>query len=251
MQNGIELSKDIFIYNTGYCLNDIKNALPNQKSKKIKFNSKIIYIKNSKLKNVLIDTGYSNYINELDNIKVKIHNFITPINLIKFDFFKLKPDIIILSHFHIDHIGGLFNYKKIPIICSKEAYLNCLNSRGFNKLKTGFIKELLPSDFDQRVIFIEDLKKVKPFFGFDKVYEYKEFKFINLEGHAKGQYGVVYKDLFYVADAYWQKENLIYNMMPRKLTKIIHDNYEEYEKTLNKLHNIYIKNKYKMVATHD
>lgn len=251
MQNGIEISKDIFVYNTGYCLNDIKNALPSQKSKKIEFNSKIIYIKNSKLKNVLIDTGYSKYINKLNNIKIKIHNLITPIKLNEFDFSKLKPNFIILSHFHIDHIAGLLNYKDIPIICSKEAYYNCLNAKGIKKLKTGFIKELLPKDFDKRVLFIENFKKDKSFCDFDKVYEYEGFKFINLNGHAKGQYGVLYKDLFYVADSYWHKNNLIYNIMPNKLTKIVHDDYYEYERTLTKLHKIYKKNKYKMVATHD
>lgn len=251
MQNGIEISKDVYIYNTGYCLNNIKNTLPHQKSKKIKFNAKIVYIKNSKMKNVLIDTGYSNYIYKLKSMKIKIHNLITPIKLYEFDFLNLNPDFIILSHFHIDHIAGLLNYKDIPIICSKEGYYNCLNAKGINKLKTGFIKELLPKDFDKRVLFIEDFKKGKSFFDFNEVYEYKEFKFINLKGHSKGQYGVLYNDLFYVADAYWHRDNLSYNIMPNKLTKIIHYDFKEYEITLKKLHNIYKKNKYKMVATHD
>lgn len=228
-------------------------ALPLKRYKKINFRAKLIHVANSNIGDVVIDTGYSREMFRLKTgkLNVGLHNIVTPIKLSEFRHDLLKPDFVILTHFHIDHIGGLLNYKDVPIICSRECYEHNRNLRGFDKLRSGFINALLPTDIDQRILYIEDFKKEKPFYGFDNVYSYGDFRFVKLDGHAKGQYGVVYKDVFYTGDAYWLAENLQNNIMPSRLTALIHEDFKAYRETLYKLHIIYKGKEFKMVSCHD
>lgn len=212
--------------------------------------SKGIYIENKNEK-ILIDTGYSKYfINDTKKFPNRLYRMATPIKILTACKFP-EVNTIIISHFHGDHIGGLKNYiKKEKIICSKREYEYFIKNRGLKGIFKGYIYELLPKDFLERVIFIEELEEVNTGYEiFERGYRYKELIFVELKGHTISQYGVLFNNLFYVADAIWDYKNL-QGDYPHYLTRWIHYDYKLYIDTLNKIKEFKEKYELKIISTH-
>lgn len=212
--------------------------------------SRGIYVE-SEGERILIDTGYSKYfIEDTDKFPNRFYRMATPVKLggiLRFP----KVDTIMVSHFHGDHIGGLKNYKNgEKIICSKKEYEYFIQHKGLKGVLKGYIYQLLPSDFLKRAIFIEELEEVNTGYKiFDRGYRYKEFIFIELKGHTISQYGVLFNDVFYVADAIWDYKNLE-GRNPHYLTRWIHYNYNCYIETINKIREFKELYNIKIISTH-
>lgn len=258
MLNGIK-SNNIKIYNTGYCTNFDFIIRKGGKLKQIKFLARCILIKNSSIGNVLVDTGYSNHFyEETKKFPYNIYGKITPVYVNKeeevINQLDCKIDYIVITHFHADHIGGLKNFKDIPIICSKEEYNFLKNKRGVKALSHGFIPGLLPEDFQERAIFIEDFKTVnsgREIIENAYVFKNNDIMFIPLVGHTKGHFGVLYKNIFYVADCVWCKENYEKLEYPKKITTLIHYDYKEYKDTIQKVNKFSEKNNVEIIYCHE
>ncbi len=140
---------------------------------------------------------------------------------------------IFLSHFHADHMCALNDFPKSKFICSKEAYLSVKNKKGVSAVKSAFIPNLLPTDFEQRVFFIEDSKiaqiSSQSIKTIEEVFQKPLYDIwgdgsclaINLSGHAKGQLGLIFENdksetIFLVADAVWRSVGFRENRPPSK-----------------------------------
>lgn len=249
---------EIKLYKVGYCKHPEFMVKKGGSFKSIKFPAMVALIEYAD-KTLLFDTGYGKYFFEATKkFPEKLYAITTPVTLKKplIEMLDKKIDTIFISHFHADHIGGLKDFPNAKIICSKAEYeIASSKSSRFSKTKKGVLPSLLPDDFEERVLFIEDLELIdlpKSLAPFTKGYKIEDnFFAIELPGHAKGQYGLFVKDTFFVSDAIWDIEAITKNVMPNILTHIIFDSAKEYKETIKKLQQLYKKNpQIKIVPTH-
>ncbi len=109
-----------------------------------------VYLVKLKEKTVLIDTGSPDTTSEL----------LEALKELKIN--RNEIDLIILTHFHYDHVGGLVLFRKKPVYASKK-------------------------DFGENVIDIHELPV-------------KEFQIIETPGHSKGSFCILYKDILFSGD---------------------------------------------------
>lgn len=105
---------------------------------------------------------------------------------------------VFLSHFHLDHAGGLRDFADVPIITSQ---------RGYQQRGLGWCDSLLPEDFRQRSQWLESMPESpiatglagRDVFGDGSVWA------VDLSGHAPGMFGLYCHTengpVFFVADA--------------------------------------------------
>jgi glyoxylase-like metal-dependent hydrolase (beta-lactamase superfamily II) len=227
---------------TGYCLNPGWLTARGAGLGRVEFHARCWLIRDTpELGNVLVDTGYSkHFLEATEKFPNRLYALATPVTLGRPAAAQLHErgihiDTVILSHFHGDHIAGLRDFPDARILCSRDAWNAVRDRTGIAAVARGFIPELLPEDFEERTHPIEDFsapeQRVGALFAGHRL---GEFSFLHLEGHARGQLGVLHGDTFYVADALWRSENLE-GHRPNPLSVLAHDDWKEYNRTLDAL----------------
>lgn len=263
MLNGRETA-DITLLKVGHCIHPEAMVLNDASWKPCQFPSIVAVIKLPKDGYMLFDTGYAQRFNSVTNkFPQRLYRFLTPMHLHPQDellvqLTALNIDIsdikyIFISHFHADHIAGLKDFPSAKYICSKHAYESFVCRSGLNALIKGYLKELLPNDFEKRVIFIEHLKYSllpKSFYPFTTAYDVFEdggcFA-IDLPGHAFGHIGLLTPtsmgSQFLIGDACWSERSFKEKVKPNRIASIIMSNYEHYLNTLSDISILHDKNK--------
>ena len=146
----------------GYCTNDLKRVFKGFNKTIVNFYAGVFLIKHKKLGYILYDTGYSMDILK-NNLKYFLYRFANPITLKREDMIDYqlkekgidKEDIkyIIISHLHPDHIGGLKFFPNSYLILTKT----CYNDYKLKKDSLLIFNELLPNDFEDRLILIKNM----------------------------------------------------------------------------------------------
>ncbi len=153
---------------------------------------------------------------------------------------------IIISHFHADHIAGLKDFPNAHFICLPEAHSAINGRRGFAALRRGFLPELLPEDFAQRLKPLSAAQQIslpadcQPFTqGYDLLGDLSLMA-VALPGHAAGQLGLLVTAgktrWFLVADACWLSEAYQRNIPAHPLAQLLFDDVTASHETLYKLH---------------
>jgi glyoxylase-like metal-dependent hydrolase (beta-lactamase superfamily II) len=153
---------------------------------------------------------------------------------------------VLLSHFHPDHIGGARDFPAARFVCYQDAYRQIRGKRGLSALMDGYVPELLPADFESRVVFAEDrpLIDISEHFGpFEQgvdLFGDGGVVLVPLPGHAHGHYGVIVATepaaTFLIADACWVSAGFRENRMPHRVAQWIFSDARAYRATLAKLH---------------
>ena len=131
------------------------------------------------------------------------------------------------------------------------------NRKGLSAVSCGFLPDLLPKDFDQRVILVQDGDdendsncgewsylyntniRGKDLFGDQTVF------IVQLPGHHFGHCGLLVhaqneESYLLVGDACWSSTAFKRNELPSIVTKyLVHDNWEQYKETLRSIHNLH------------
>ena len=237
----------------GYCLSNAKHVVKGDKSKLIKFNALFALILHPTKGYILFDTGYTQrFFDATKNYPNKIYALATKVNLDKSEEVKSQleshgistDDInhIIISHFHADHIGGLKDFKKAKFYCTKKSYNQVISISDYFAFSKGILKLLIPSDFNNRVCFIENNSSLVNDDIFGHAYDLfndGSIKVYNLPGHAAGQIGIqiqtIKKNYFLLADACWDKRAIYNDKYPSKIVKLFFDSWNDYMSSLNKI----------------
>lgn len=242
------------ILNSGSCKQIEKLTNLSSPLKLVDFPALFFLIQHEKWGNILVDTGYSpHFFEETKHFPYSIYASITPVNfdeshdavnqIKRLGLTANDIDYLFITHFHADHIAGLKNFPKSKFICSKEAYFHLRNKKGISALREAFIPGLLPDDFEDRVVYIEEKPKGKIRDQFRDVYDIfgdESFKAVNLTGHAVGQFGLFFETenqaIFLIADASWDSDAYRNYHLPSKLTKLIMYDFNMFQDNLKRIH---------------
>ena len=250
---------ELTFFSSGYCTANQKIVNPTKSPKHIKFYAvwSLFYI--PEVGYVLFDTGYArHFFTATKSFPDKLYRWATPVFLKKQQSAKSilinlgieskEIKYVIISHFHADHIAGIQDFGEAKFLCSKSAYLEVEEKNGFQAVKKGILKRLLPVDFEKRVHFIENFCKNQYTDQFN-IQHYQPFEncpeleLIALEGHAKGQLGFIVKDetqhIVYGTDASWDKDAFEAGINPLFVVKLFIDSWKDLIETQNKLRNYF------------
>ncbi|MCD8488418.1 MAG: MBL fold metallo-hydrolase [Desertifilum sp.] len=260
-------------FKAGYCTHPEAVVIRDGRWKTTQFPALFALISHPQFGAILFDTGYSDrFFQETRQFPLQLYALTTPV------YFKPEDSavrqlqhqgieaaavrFIIISHFHADHIGGLRDFPNAQFICFKSAYEAVKYRRGISALKAGFLVGLLPKDFEQRAIFVEDKPQVAlplqytPFeTGFDLLGD-ASLLAVELPGHATGQLGLFFSDAshqsyFLIADACWLSRAYQEFIKPHPIANLIFSDGRQYGDTLSKIHQLHQLNpELKIIPTH-
>lgn len=252
----------IKFFSAGYCTHPEKIAIKGGCSKSVKFYATFALIQHPQFGYILFDTGYSErFYTETRHFPFNIYAKITPV------YFKeensaafqlrlsgINPDdikLIILSHFHADHIGGVKDFPNTEFLCFKSAYEEIKGKKSLAALKKGFLPGLLPADFELRLKFADSINKINisedysPFeTGFD-VFDDRSLIAVDVSGHSKGQLGLIINTdnnvCFLIGDACWRSRSYREFVLPHPLATLLLGNKQKYMSTLKKIYELHKK----------
>ena len=247
-----EKTMEIKLLKVGYCTHCERVARRSGSFANIQFPMIVGLIKHDEHGLILFDTGYSEHFFECTKrYPNKLYKDLTPVtldddlkieNILKEEGISVDEiDHIIISHFHADHIAGLKNFRNANFICKKSAWMHFQKSEGLLALKNGYLKGLIPDDFEHRVKFIEDEYEINemhsPLFSAHNLFNDENLVLIDLPGHAVGQIGLLVENerVFFIADACWFKSTYINLDFPSSITGLIFHDSKKYKDTVKKI----------------
>lgn len=251
-------SLEVSLLRAGYCVHLEIIAMRNGSFQLREFPAMAALIKHPEKGYILFDSGYTRrFFTETARWPFSLYGHITPVYLKKGESITEQLHLqgieanqvryILLSHFHADHIGGCRDFHSATFVAHQEAFAAVKSLTGMKALRAGFIKALLPEDFESRLVTLKDSQAIKlpelhrPFeYGFD-VFEDKTLFLVKLPGHTTGQMGLIIPEsstggYFFIADACWQKASFRKLIPPHWLARFITADWKEYLQTLHRVH---------------
>lgn len=244
----------------GYCTHKEKMVIKGGRNETVKFPSMFGVIAHEKHGIILYDTGYTErFYQETKSFPEAIYAKITPVFVKEEDtaVYKLRQlginpedvSYIIISHFHADHIAGLNDFPNAKYIYMKDGYEKVKKLKKIASVRAGFLRGLLPEDFESRSILLDEDKykyQVDPIEPFDYTFDFfgdGKIKFVPLKGHYKGHLGSMITSeeskYFMIADSCWLSKSFRENILPNKIATFIMENSLDYKITLQRIHAFY------------
>lgn len=205
---------------------------------------------------ILIDTGYSPHFLEATRpFPERLYRWLTPVTLhplqdparILAAMGCSRPDLIVLSHFHGDHIGGLRCFPEIPVAYLREGLDELQSLPPGDQVRHGFLAKLLPDDLESRARPF-GLGEFTPGTGDWAEFEALDYfgdgslRILHLPGHAPGHLGFVLntepRPILYVTDACWHLDFLRHPRDLPWLSRRFQHDYGASQETLRKLSRI-------------
>lgn len=225
------------------------------------FPSMFALIEHARYGNLLFDCGYSRkFFQYTQPFPLNIYAAVTPVaidaeceapqQLQDMGIDPASIRTIVISHFHADHVGTLSNFSNAQFIMTRQAYLAVKDCHGFAALKAGFIHALLPQDFEERSICLEDTPecelppKMSPFDRGHDITGDGTILSMSLPGHVPGHTGLLVRtssqgDFLLAGDACWTSAAFKELQFPHPIANLICDNGGVYRDTICRLHELH------------
>lgn len=154
--------------------------------------------------------------------------------------------MVILSHFHGDHVAGLHAFPNAKVACSRRG-LATSRAGVWGALRQGVLPALLPPDIESRLLFFEDCPPAAlpvayaPFHTGADLLGDGALLAVELPGHCPGHWGLAAQGAddrlhFLVGDAAWSSRAIRENRPPPALTTAMLGRTAVYRETLSGLH---------------
>lgn len=232
-----------------------KSAIKTGGLKKVELPILVSLIEHPKYGYILVDSGISqNYFDQIDDLSFlvsKLYNKIELDDMSIAEQLKSKgikeTDIryIILTHLHVEQVGGCLDFPNAIFFASNEAFDELESLNELKAAKAGYLRSLLPEDFGKKTYFFEDkplatlpvaasrFKKVFDLLGDESILA------VELPGHAAGHYGIFLnlggnRYRFILGDAAYLNKSVLTNKGPGGFGFGAF-NSKDYNETLNNL----------------
>lgn len=210
---------------------------------------------------ILFDAGYSpRFFHETRRFPESLYRRVTPVTCGTEDTAAaqlrragMDPDdvaLVILSHFHADHVAGLIDFPRARLLYRRPALApDFRRIPAWRHLAAGVLPGLLPADLEARSQLVEDRPVVRlppgyaPFTeGYDLLGD-GTLLGVDLAGHARGQLGVLLPrtqgpEVFLIADACWQRRAVSHLEFPLPVVRLITDDMRRYRQRIRDLHQL-------------
>jgi glyoxylase-like metal-dependent hydrolase (beta-lactamase superfamily II) len=244
-------------YVAGFCENDANVAMKGEKRAKMRFPATAVLLIHPDGRKILFDTGYATrFHEETKRWPFSLYSRVTPVTITEQTELKaqlmddgVKPgdiDIVILSHFHADHLAGLKDFPNAKIISTAAGADQALTLKGFSAVRKGIVPAFLPADFKERFKAVEAMKSVSVA---DRLHVFTtawdvlgdgSILAVPLPGHARGQFGILFSDenhgeTFLIADATWSSKAYRERRKPSWTAGFAFDSRQEYAGTFQRI----------------
>ena len=250
----------IKILKSGYYIKPDGQNILYSKNQEQKSYAGFALIQHPELGYILFDTGFSRYFEDATKdfpyhlcskyINVSLESESN--TLVQLSMLGINPDeisYVIISHFHPEHIAGLRHFENAKFICSSRAYQNIRNKKGLKAVLKGFLPDLLPLDFEERVIFADDYSKQVELGCLGVCYDIfsdKSIFIVPLNGHVKGHIGIITDTddgkKFLVGDACPNSDVYKQKSFPISEILLTVEKKKSYIDSLNRIRNYYKEN---------
>jgi glyoxylase-like metal-dependent hydrolase (beta-lactamase superfamily II) len=245
----------------GHCMNHENLSIAGGRRIAIKFPALVGLIEHPKIGPVLFDTGYaSHFFDETRSNLGSVYARITPVTFTPEQGIARQLEhrgirasdvsVVILSHFHADHVAGAKDFPNASFVCYEQAYRQLRAMGPLRALTHAFLPGLLPKDFESRTTALEQGRQVelserfRPFVTGVDLFGDRSVVAVDLPGHALGHFGILLdtepKPHFLVGDACWHSESVRENRMPHWLPqRLVFSDRHQYRSTLVDLHTLH------------
>jgi glyoxylase-like metal-dependent hydrolase (beta-lactamase superfamily II) len=204
---------------------------------------------------ILFDTGYSeHFYHATEHLPQSLYRIALPITLSENEKLLVQLhamgisaediNLVIISHYHGDHIAGLKDFPNARFIASRKDTnaIQQLVNKPWRATLQGILPGLLPTDYFKRLSYADDYKIkalpkwMQPFSeGFDILGD-ASLLLITLAGHSQDMLGLLItnaagRPVFMAADACWSLNACKEGRLPAALARIATDNSRKYQST--------------------
>ncbi|MFC0394850.1 MBL fold metallo-hydrolase [Paenibacillus mendelii] len=248
---------ELTLHATGYCTHPEWITMRGGSVRSIRIPAGFARIVHPEHGTILFDTGYAaRFFDAASRFPYSIYRRVTPVvhdpsegaaMLLKrqFNLDAGEVNLIILSHFHADHVAGLCDFPNARFIYLPEAYEAVRGLRGLAAVRAGFLPDLMPEDFGFRSSPVPPSARVPlpegwpfPDDGYDLLGDGSLIG-VDVSGHATGQMGLLLStaehEYFLCADAAWSGQAIRENRPPHPLAGLIMPDRRQYLQTFTRL----------------
>jgi len=252
MEKGEEI--DVQFFASGYCISHARIVNPKEGRGIVRFYAVWALLRHPNFGLMVFDAGYSGDFERVTKHWPDwIYGKATPVflnsqesaveRLAAIGIQSEEVNYFVVSHFHGDHICAATDFPNAKFICRRDAFEQMQKLNGFGAVRRGILKKLLPKEFAQRTIILEDISVLEvdettglEFYSF---FDQTVIRFVHLPGHAKGMIGFEFhstnKKILYATDASWNADAFRRGIKPMAIVKLFFDSWKEFLETTNKL----------------